>query len=107
MSVVATQAGADEKVIRVTFPDAVYNAARRAVPVSHCRFRTSNGGSEFCQDPAYFEGYCRFHFEALRRGEINELGIINERLSDQARRREINFHGLGTKGVYVEDDPRG
>ena len=73
--------------------------------MSHCRFRTSNGGTEFCQDPAYLEGFCRFHFDALRRGEINEWGVINERLSDQARRREINFHGLTVKGVYVEDDP--
>ena len=32
--------------------------------------------------------------QALLRGEINELGIINERLSDQERRREINFHGI-------------
>ena len=72
----------------------------------HCRFRTSLGGSEFCQDPAYLEGFCRFHFDALQRGEINERGVLNERLSDQKRRREINFHGLSAKPVYVEDDDR-
>jgi hypothetical protein len=74
------------------------------VTANHCRFRTSLGGSEFCHDPAYLEGFCRFHYEALKRGEINELGVINERLSNQVRRREINFHGLETKPVYVEDD---
>ena len=71
---------------------------------NHCRFRTSLGGSEFCQDTPYLEGFCRFHYDALKRGEINELGVINERLANQIRRREINFHGLTPKPVYVEDD---
>lgn len=62
--------------------------------VKHCRFRTSYGGAKYCQDPAYLEGFCRFHYEALLRGEINELGIINEKVSDQDRRREINYHGI-------------
>jgi hypothetical protein len=62
--------------------------------VKHCKFRTSHGGAKFCQDPVYLEGFCLFHHEALLRGEINELGIINEKLSDQERRREINFHGI-------------
>ena len=62
--------------------------------MTHCRFRTSYGGASFCQDPAYLEGYCRFHHRALQNGEINEHGVINERLNDQVRRREINFHGI-------------
>ena len=62
--------------------------------MSHCRFRTSYGGADFCQDPAYLEGFCRFHYKALERGEINEHGVLNERLSDQRRRREINYHGI-------------
>jgi hypothetical protein len=74
--------------------------------VSTCRFRTSHGGSEFCQDPVYLEGFCRFHYDALKIGEINELGIINELLADQVRRREINFHGISPKGVYVDDDAK-
>ena len=74
--------------------------------VNNCRFRTSHGGSEFCQDPGYLEGFCRFHYDALKRGEINELGVINELLADQVRRREINFHGIAQKAVYVEDDPK-
>lgn len=57
----------------------------------------------FCSDPVYLEGFCRFHFEALQRGEINERGIINERLSDQVRRREINFHGMRfPRDIYVD-----
>jgi len=74
--------------------------------VDHCTFRTSYGGALFCQDPIYLEGFCRFHFDALHRGEINERGIINERLSDQERRREINFHGIRLPGGrYLEDRP--
>ena len=69
--------------------------------MSTCRFRTSLGGYEFCQDPPYLEGFCRFHYEALSRGEINELGVLSELLADQVRRREINFHGIGEKPVYV------
>ena len=72
--------------------------------MNHCRFRTSHGGSEFCQDPVYLEGFCRFHYAALKVGEINELGVIDERLADQVRRREINFHGIAAKPVFVEDD---
>ena len=71
--------------------------------MSTCRFRTSLGGSEFCQDPSYLEGFCRFHYDALKRGEINELGVLNELLADQVRRREINFHGIPTKSVYVNE----
>jgi hypothetical protein len=51
----------------------------------------------------YLEGFCRFHFEAWQRGEINERGIINELLSDQIRRREINFHGIRLpQDTYVD-----
>lgn len=73
--------------------------------MDHCRFRTSHGGSRFCQDPVYLEGFCKFHHRAYRRGEINEYGVINERLSDQIRRREINFHGIAAPAAgYVEDE---
>jgi hypothetical protein len=72
--------------------------------MKHCRFRTSFGGALFCQDPVYLEGFCRFHYDALQRGEINELGVINERLADQARRREINYHGIDVPNeTYLED----
>jgi hypothetical protein len=59
-----------------------------------CRFITSFGGAARCQDPAYLAGFCDFHFEAFERGEIDELGRISDRLDDQRRRREINFHGV-------------
>ena len=72
--------------------------------MNHCRFRTSHGGSEFCQDPAYLEGFCRFHYAALKSGEINELGVLDELLADQVRRREINFHGIAAKSTYVDGD---
>jgi hypothetical protein len=72
--------------------------------VSHCNFRTSWGGALFCQDPVYLEGFCRFHHAALLRGEINERGVINDLLSDQHRRREINFHGIqAPAGMYEEE----
>jgi hypothetical protein len=58
----------------------------------------------YCQDPVYLEGFCRFHYKALQKGEINENGVINERLSDQARRREINLHGIRlSPETYLED----
>lgn len=70
----------------------------------HCRFRTSHGGALFCQDQVYLEGFCRFHFEALSRGEINERGVINEKLSDQDRRRAINYHGIRlTHDAYLDE----
>ena len=62
--------------------------------MDHCGFRTSFGGALFCREPVYLEGFCRFHYDALQAGEINELGVLNERLSDQIRRREINYYGI-------------
>ncbi|HKQ61445.1 MAG TPA: hypothetical protein VJS92_09130 [Candidatus Polarisedimenticolaceae bacterium] len=72
--------------------------------MSHCKFRTSYGGAWFCQDPPYLEGFCKFHYAALERGEINDHGVLNELLSDQRRRREINYHGIRIPGeTYLED----
>jgi hypothetical protein len=72
--------------------------------MKHCKFRTSYGGALFCQERVYLEGFCKFHFKALQNGEINENGVINERLSDQARRREINYHGIRPgRETYLED----
>ena len=70
----------------------------------HCKFRTSYGGTMFCQDAAYLEGFCRFHYRALESGEINENGVLNEKISDQVRRREINYHGVHTEArAYLDD----
>lgn len=74
--------------------------------MTHCGFRTSYGGALFCQDAPYLEGFCRFHHAALAAGEINEHGVLNERLSDQARRREINFHGLAAEPAPYLDESR-
>lgn len=60
----------------------------------YCSFRSSLGGVQHCQDAVHQEGFCRFHYECLLRGEILANGQINEALSDQNRRRRINFHGL-------------
>ena len=74
--------------------------------MKHCKFRTSFGGTAFCQDPVYLEGFCKFHFTALQNGEINEHGVLNEQLNDQERRREINFHGISfDRDTYMEDRP--
>jgi hypothetical protein len=78
--------------------------AGREVAVEHCKFRTSFGGTDFCQDPRYLEGFCRFHYDALLQGDINEHGVINEHLSDQDRRREINFHGIRIPSVRYLDE---
>ncbi len=62
--------------------------------MERCRFVSSWGGVARCGDPAYREGYCRFHFECYQRREIDDRGIISETLTDQERRRAINFHAL-------------
>lgn len=72
--------------------------------VEHCRFRTSLGGAAFCQDRPYLEGFCKFHYRALQKGEINENGVLNELLSDQRRRREINYHAIPLPGKTYLDD---
>jgi hypothetical protein len=76
-----------------------------ASPV-RCRFRSSYGGDQHCADPVYHYGFCRFHFECYSRGEILANGQINEKLTDQVRRRTINFHGIRVPGsAYVESPP--
>ncbi len=59
-----------------------------------CRFVTSWGGVARCGERAYRLGFCRFHFECYAREEIDVRGVISERVTDQTRRREINFHAL-------------
>ncbi|GAB4225405.1 MAG: hypothetical protein Kow0062_27760 [Acidobacteriota bacterium] len=69
----------------------------------HCRFRTSLGLT-YCQEPAYAEGFCRFHYECFLRGELLPNGQINEMLVDQDRRRTINFHGQPQDDtIYVDE----
>ena len=63
-------------------------------PLPTCKFRTSCGGVLRCQEPVEDHGFCEFHLEAFLRREIDAAGIISERLSDNRRRREINYHGI-------------
>ena len=60
----------------------------------HCSFLSSYGGVYRCQDSVFFLGFCSFHYRCYEIGEINQLGHISDKLDDQIRRREINFHGL-------------
>ena len=70
---------------------------------THCRFRTS-AGLAYCSESVYAEGFCRFHYECLMRGEVLANGQINELLTDQNRRRAINFHGQQSDdSVYVNE----
>lgn len=64
--------------------------------MERCRFVTSWGGVAHCVQPAYGLGFCRFHYECFRQGEITERGLIAENLDDQERRREINYYGLAS-----------
>lgn len=59
-----------------------------------CRFLSSYGGVFRCQDPPYFLGFCEFHYACYEKGEINKNGKLSDKLDDQERRREINFHSL-------------
>ena len=77
---------------------------RNASPVS-CRFRSSFGGDRHCSDVIYHYGLCRFHFECYSRGEILANGQINEKLTDQVRRRTINFHGIQVPGSTYVNSP--
>ena len=75
-------------------PEAKDDAGAPIAPHPVCRFITSFGGAARCQDAPYLLGFCEFHFDAYERGEIDNEGRIWDRLDDQIRRREINFHGL-------------
>ena len=66
--------------------------------MERCRFTSSWGGVARCPDPAERLGFCRFHFACYSAGEIDIRGVIAERVTDQTRRRVINYHGLETEG---------
>ena len=60
----------------------------------HCRFTTQFDGVTQCSEASYDLGFCRFHRDCLDRGEIDEDGVMSDAVSDQIRRREINYHGM-------------
>ena len=72
----------------------------------HCRYVTSYGGVSHCGDAPYLDGFCRFHYHCLARGEISPLGRILDVVKDQTRRREINQHGIDIPALdRVPEDP--
>ena len=77
-----------------------------------CRFLTSFDGVTRCREPVYFHQFCEFHFEAHQRGEINARGQISEEISDQRRRREINYYGIDLppdvpEGIFLDENRPG
>jgi len=66
-----------------------------------CVFISSYDGVSRCRHAAHAQGFCRFHYAALLAGEISPEGYIMDTLSDQVRRREINFHGIRPAAVLV------
>ena len=59
-----------------------------------CRYTSQFDGITRCSDPAFDMGFCRFHRDALDRGEIDEDGVLSDACVDQYRRREITYHGM-------------
>ncbi|MCI0568894.1 MAG: hypothetical protein L0Z52_12025 [Acidobacteria bacterium] len=68
--------------------------SENGAPADRCRFLSSLGGVHHCPDPVYREGFCHFHFEAFLREEVLANGQLSERLTDQHRRRALNYHGI-------------
>lgn len=61
-----------------------------------CRFTSQFDGVTRCSEPTYDMGLCRFHRDCLDRGEIDEDAVLSDSVSDQRRRREINYYGMRT-----------
>jgi hypothetical protein len=61
---------------------------------ARCKFVTQFDGVTRCAEPAYDLGFCRFHRDAVDRGEIDLDGVLSDACSDQRRRRAINYHGM-------------
>jgi len=70
---------------------------------SRCRFLSSLGGVHHCPDEPYRDGFCRTHFEAFVQGEVLPNGQLNERLTDQHRRRALNYHGIPLESTPNHD----
>ena len=69
--------------------------------MSGCAFISSYDGVSRCRHAAYAQGFCRFHYAALLSREITPEGYLADSLSDQVRRRAINFHGIRPDAVRV------
>jgi len=67
-----------------------------------CKYTSQFDGVTRCSDPVHDLGFCRFHREALDRGEIDMDGVLSDACSDQVRRRAITYHGM--KGLPPNPD---
>ena len=59
-----------------------------------CKFTSQFDGVSRCQDRVHDLGFCRFHRDALGRGDIDRDGVMSDGCSDQRRRREVSYHGM-------------
>jgi hypothetical protein len=64
------------------------------VSATTCKYVSQFDGVSRCQEPVHDLGFCRFHREALDRGDIDMDGVLSDSCSDQVRRRAINYHGM-------------
>ena len=67
----------------------------------NCRYISTYDGHSRCRDQVHAQGFCRFHYQAYVAGDITAEGYLADHLSDQSRRRAINFHGVNPDAVYV------
>ena len=66
-----------------------------------CRYISSYDGVTRCCHHVHAQAFCRWHYQALLQGEITEEGYLSDSLSDQVRRREINYFGIHPEAVLV------
>lgn len=66
-----------------------------------CRYISTYDGVTRCCHPVLAQEFCRGHYEALLQGEITEEGYLSDSLSDQVRRRELNYLGIQPEAVLV------
>ena len=78
-------------------------SSENAAGESRCHFLSSLGGVHHCPDPIYRVGFCRFHYEAFLKGELLPNGQLDERLTDQHRRRALNYHGIPPEAGPTDD----
>ena len=67
----------------------------------NCRYISTYDGVTRCCHAAHAQGFCRFHYTAFLAGEITPEGYLSDDLSDQVRRRALNYHGIQPEAVLV------
>jgi hypothetical protein len=66
-----------------------------------CRYISTYDGVTRCAHEVFAQRFCRFHYEAFLAGEVTAEGYLADTLSDQVRRRQINFHGVHPDQILV------